>query len=237
MGSAMHRRGPMDTTIKVQLLTSKNKLAPIKGQTIPRLELCGAQLLAKLLKQTAADLNISLDNVFAWSDSSVVLGWLKMPPGRLKTYVTHRVQDITSKVPPTNWRYVNTSHNPADLVSRGVSPKDLLQEELWWKGPPWLSLSPAQWPRRPDIDRDMTLPELKPSVLLSSPLPDEFGIWSSSFRRLCRVTAWILRFIHRLRRRELPSPDYLTAKELRAAEWTLFRVSQQKFYPGAYLCS
>jgi len=60
----------VDTTIKVQLLTSKNMLAPIKDQTIPRIELCGAQLLAKLLKQTAADLDFSLDKVLAWSDSS-----------------------------------------------------------------------------------------------------------------------------------------------------------------------
>ena len=223
-----------DTSTTVELLTSKSKLAPIKKQTIPRLELCGAHLLSKLLRQTAKDLGIPLDSTYAWCDSAVVLGWLKTSPGRLKTYVSHRVQDTVNRIPSSNWRYVNTLHNPADLISRGVAPGELLQNELWWKGPPWLSQSPAHWPRRPDIDRDATLPDLKPSaVLLTSPEPEEFGTWSLSYSRVCRVTSWIRRFIQRVRFKDRSTrPPYLTAKELTQAEIVMFRMSQRKFYPS-----
>ena len=72
--------------------------------------------------------------------------------------------------------YVNTNHNPADLVSRGISPEDLLQNKMWWEGPTWLSQSPAWWPRRPDIDRETALPELKPSVSIAAPVEEEYGL-------------------------------------------------------------
>ena len=142
----------LDTTVTNCLLTAKSKLTPIKKQTIPRLELCGAQVLSKLLFQSAKDLGIPMNSVYAWSDSAVVLGWMKTSPGKLKTYVFHRVQDTINRIPFSNWRYVNTIHNPADSV--GVSPKELLKNKLWWEGPTWLSQLPAWWPRRPDIDRE-----------------------------------------------------------------------------------
>ena len=83
----------LDTTDTICLLTAKSKLAPIKKQTIPRLELCGAQVLSKLLFQSAKDLGIPMNSVYAWSDSAVLLGWMKTSPGTLKIYVFHRVQD------------------------------------------------------------------------------------------------------------------------------------------------
>ena len=142
-GAVYLRTMNTDTSTTVELLTSKSKLAPKKKQTIARLELCGAHLLSKLLQQTAKDLGIPLDSTYAWCDSAVVLGWLKTSPGRLKTYVSHRVQDTVNRIPSSNWRYVNTLQNPADLISRGVAPGELLRNELWWKWPPWLSQSPA----------------------------------------------------------------------------------------------
>ena len=68
--------------IHVALVTSKTKVAPIRQLTISRLELCGAQLLAQLLGHVREVFQISLKDTFGWTDSTIVLNWLKGSPRR-----------------------------------------------------------------------------------------------------------------------------------------------------------
>ena len=51
------------------LVLSKTRVAPLDGRSIPELELCGAHLLAKILDSTSQTLNISEDQIWAYSDS------------------------------------------------------------------------------------------------------------------------------------------------------------------------
>ena len=78
-------------------MMAKCRVAPVKQKTVPCLELCGAHLLSKLLIQVAADLSIPEDSIFAWTESSVVLGWLRMLSSWLKVFVSHSVNEIVSK--------------------------------------------------------------------------------------------------------------------------------------------
>ena len=217
-----------DCSIQVSLVTAKSRVAPLKTQTIPRLELCGALLLTDLLTQVAADLTIPPAAVYAWTDSAVVLGWLRTSYSRLKTFVVHRVTDITSKIPPDRWRYIQTNHNPTDLVSRGVLPSVLLENALWWKGPAWLSYPPSTWPKRQDLN-PQDLPDIKPSVLIAAPPPEEYGLRFSSYGRMVRVTTWILRFLQRVRLK-MSESAHLTAEELKTTETLLYEVSQRHIY-------
>ena len=92
-----------------------------------------ALLLSKLLSVAANDLNIPPHSVFSWTDSIIVLGWLQKPLHSLKAYVAHRVEKIVTRVNEKQWRYVHTSCNPADVLSRGMKPSDLVQLDIWWK--------------------------------------------------------------------------------------------------------
>lgn len=220
-----------DVEVTVDLVASKTKVAPLKQRTVPRLELCGALVLSELLHQVADDLKVPMASVFAWSDSSAVLGWLNGAPSRLTVFVANRVNKIAALVNSSQWRYVTTETNPADLLSRGVSPRELTTTLLWWEGPPWLKMDPARWPRRPDINLNREIPELRPSVLSITPALEELGVDISTFDKLVRVFAWVWRFRGQctLEKKHLLS-THLTLKELRVAKTLLLRHSQRTSY-------
>ena len=60
--------------IHTALVMAKTKVVPVKRLSIPRLELCGGVILAKLLNHFASILEIHSGNSFAWTNSRVVLG-------------------------------------------------------------------------------------------------------------------------------------------------------------------
>ena len=112
----------------VSLVMSKSKVAPIRWLTIPHLELCGAQLLPKLLRHVRQILNVPLSRVYTWTDSTIVLNWLDGSPKCFKTYVGNH-----SWFHPSG--HVCSADNPADCASRGLYTSELLNHSLWWNGP------------------------------------------------------------------------------------------------------
>ncbi|XP_011860459.1 PREDICTED: uncharacterized protein LOC105557752 [Vollenhovia emeryi] len=122
-----------------RLLCARSRVAPMGGTTIPRLELCGAVVLVELVQSVIESLHITIDNVYAWSDSMIVLAWIAGDVSRQKTFVSNRIGKIQSILPENHWNHVEGRENPADLISRGTSLGNLESSSLWWSGPPWLS--------------------------------------------------------------------------------------------------
>ncbi|GFT12618.1 hypothetical protein TNCV_5093971 [Trichonephila clavipes] len=99
------------------IVASKSRVAPTKQTTIPRLELCAAVLLAKLVHRVKQALKLNVTNTFLWSESMIVLSWIRKESYQLKTFVANRIATIQEMTSSEQWRYVSTEDNPADFVS------------------------------------------------------------------------------------------------------------------------
>ena len=135
-------------------------------------------------------------------------------------------------IPPERWKHVIGSDNPADCASRGLFPSELIDHHLWWYGPNWVKS--MELPKQPSLSSEWSCPESTVEVChIATTLPAKPSLVVhvdrySSFERIRRIVAWILRFINNCRPQKFKrSPtNYLTTSELCLAEVHLFSVVQ-----------
>lgn len=232
-----------DSTVACNLLCSKSKVAPLKPVSVPRLELCGALVGARLYDKVRDSLRCHIRNVIFWCDSTIVLGWLRMAPNALKPFVQNRVAEIHDLTKGSLWRHIRSKENPADMVSRGVKLEDLPSCTNWWHGPTFLrDVEFDSTTASADVAEILTkdLPELRPKLAHS--LVAETSSTNSIFpfhrfslyNRMKRAAAYVLRFIHNTRHKHSRKSGNLSVDELRRADTMLARLSQLESFSSEY---
>ena len=145
----------------VALVMAKSRVVPSKTTTIPRMELTAAVVSAKVTSLVKEELDMALDSVTYWVDSTISLGYIQNETKRARTFVANRQQTILSLSKKEDWNKVDTKENPADSASRGLMICEEDKVRTWLHGPQflWEREDPANKPRHtveiPDDDPEI----------------------------------------------------------------------------------
>lgn len=128
-----------------------------------------------------------------WSDSTTVLTWIQSDSRHFKVFVGTRIAEIQELTDSQDWRYVDLLNNPADDVTRGQVLQKLMEDNRWFKGPPFLYLCPEYWPRNPSaLVNEDTEKLCKPIICLKLTTVSGYSIPEpsqvSSFKDLVHAT-------------------------------------------------
>ena len=230
-----------DGEVHCSLLMAKSRLAPVKPMTIPRLELSAAVIAVRMDTTLRNELRISLRESVFWTDSEIVLKYIKNTAGRFHTFVANRVSVIHDGSQPHQWHHVSTKSNPADDASRGLSAAQMVSSERWLKGPQFLHLDMSEWPQDQEISVELPQDDKevkqKANVCVAEAqgcealdrLIEKYSCWF----RLRRAIAWMLRFKIWLRRHKTgvqPQNGRIQVNEMAEAEKSIATYVQRKYF-------
>ena len=142
---------------RYQLIFAKAKVAPTKSKTLPTLELMAAFLALKCLPTILTSLENKVNSICIAVDAQIVLSWILTCNVKTKNVLArNRVKDITAMRSDIHnqfnlncqFVYINSSNNPADLLTRGLSYSSFLdKKQFWLSGPQFFDSPPNDWPR------------------------------------------------------------------------------------------
>ncbi|XP_062557552.1 uncharacterized protein LOC134222417 [Armigeres subalbatus] len=220
--------------ISCSLVGSKSRVAPIKFVSIPRLELQAAVIGARLAKNIEQGHSVKISRRYFWTDARNVMCWLESDHRKYSQFVAFRVGEILETTDVSEWRWLSGKSNVADEGTKWNGTPCFDSDSRWFSGPSFLYNQDEEWPKA--TFNHKTTEELRPRLLLHYVeeageilRPENYSSWI----RLQRVFAYVLRFVANMKRKRNSEQNLrgpLTSKELRTAENYLYRRAQLECY-------
>ncbi|XP_011697588.1 PREDICTED: uncharacterized protein LOC105455747 [Wasmannia auropunctata] len=167
--------------------------------------------------------------IYYWSDSTITLSWIGGEPNKWNTFVANRVAEIHRITDKASWYHINSEDNPADPLSRGLSPDKLQSKKIWWEGPEFLQRESTlqAYDCRSNKSHIPERRNVKAVVLTSTNRVNPSIIQKfSSLTRLKRVIAYCFRFKSNSLKPANRVSGPLTVLELEQAMTTVIKISQ-----------
>ncbi|KAK7904466.1 hypothetical protein WMY93_017073 [Mugilogobius chulae] len=186
--------------VNVSFILGKARVTPIKAVTIPRLELTAAVLAVRVDLMLKSELKMELQESVFWTDSTSVLRYIRNEDKRFHTFVANRVSVIRDATEASQWKYIGSKENPADVASRGQKIVDFIKNSLWIHGPEYLLSVQEEWPINVMDAEEPHDPEIKREIFANAVTAQtldattRFLSYFSDWRRLKVAVAWVLRF-------------------------------------------
>ena len=231
------------------LIMAKSRVTLIKFVSILRLELAAAAHPIKVSMMLRKELTIHSEiKEYFWTDSQVVLSYINSNLKRFKTFVANRVQLIKENSDVSQWMYIESKFNPADDISHGLSASNQEKVKRWVTCPEFLWKDESSWVNSGDketLEVNKDNPEVKKTATANiNKVDDEETISQilnrfSSWYRILRVIAWVVRWIKILRQsvnkgndnfERKVSINSLSVEELKKVELKIIRVYQNIYF-------
>ncbi|XP_050072562.1 uncharacterized protein LOC126560647 [Anopheles maculipalpis] len=133
-GCVAYFRAMVQGEVRCSLVMSRTKVAPLKKISIPRLELLGAVLGARMAKTIRDNHKLEIDRVVIWTDAKVVLSWIRSDHRRYKQFVGFRVGEILDLTNISDWRWIPSKMNIADILTKWGKAPDIGPDSDWGYG-------------------------------------------------------------------------------------------------------
>ena len=214
------------------LIMAKSRLAPLRAITIPRLELQGAVLSARMKEFILKEIDLNFDSIMFWTDSMTTLQYIYNETRRFKTFVANRVTEIREVTDVESWKHVDGKENPADLATRGMLLDDLKSNDLWFNGPSFLQSNMDLKASVPQLDNvnDEDLEIKRSNVYVNISLPSSILSTLQNLDRWEEVVttiAWAKRFFTCVLSKDPPVNEIPSSQERVNSEKTLLKLIQK----------
>ena len=180
-----------------RLLLSKSRLAPSKRITMPRLELSGALLSARLLDFIKKHTRLAFKKAYMIVDSEIVRAMLQKESYGFNTFTGVRVGEIQALSDKEDWYWVEGVLNIADIITRGEKVLKLGRQSEWQNGPSFLRKKEDEWPLKKSYSGTVLPDQLVMNIELETEHSPSISHLVdikrySDYYKLLRVTARLL---------------------------------------------
>ena len=186
--------------IHCNFIMGKARVTPKKFVSVPRLELVAATLSVKMAKFLRKELNIDCLQETSWSDSKVVLEYIRNATKKFNIYFANRIQQTHENSEVNQWRYVPSKDDPVDHAYRGlIDANSRGKFSTWINGRQFLWEPEHTWPIEKDVkmvsDTDVEVKYSLKVNLTSSKVNTINSLEKiSSWKRIKRIMAVIMKY-------------------------------------------